>query len=397
MKIERKLIEEIGRLRRHHIPSYSRGLKRVFRRYLGKTDNFDIIVHAALRIPDSYYSAEVISYIAARGALEGLSHCRNYFPLALKKVEEVPQEWRRAELLEEIARRIGRAGGDLDELFNHTVRLQDERHYYRVMKRVAGAYMYSGMLEKLIAQISRLKGKRRRQAFKILALHAEKMNMQEKLLQSLRSGEDSALVREYLKRRKRAPRRGSRRRRTQGRVPVSPGIRGMERFALGLYNTYRGSIKTAQLRAVARAAPLCHAYGMKLVLLGFHTEDPEELIERVSVESRISGCATYLKLLREAGHLLVFSHPGDGFLPGAGELVAATPEPQEGKRISLEELVHLKRDVCIVMGLGRRGLPGRFLETVERHVELTGHGIPLETCTVMGIICERLRSNLVRC
>ncbi|NOZ58833.1 MAG: DUF531 domain-containing protein [Euryarchaeota archaeon] len=388
MRAERKLRREIGRLKRRHIPSYSRALKRVFRKYLGELESFDAVVEAALRIPDSYYSAEVLSYIAYRGAEAGHPECRRYFSLAVEKAREVPQEWRRAEVLEVVARRMGRAGDMPERVLPAAAGMEDERNFRRVLKPVLRACISRGRVGEVLRMLETLEEGRRRRALRLAAVIAAKLGKAEELPPSV--------MRVVSTGGHRAGRRAGKGSGSGGELPVSPGIPALGRFTLGLYNTYRGSLKTAHIRAVARAAPLCHAYGMGLALFGFPARSASEVVERVSTESRICGGGAYLRLLRREGRLHLLPAPEEDFLPEVGVLAATTSSPREGKRATLEELVEHPGRVCLVMGLGRRGLPRSFLEAAGVHIELTGYGIPLETCTAMGVICERLRGLVVK-
>jgi hypothetical protein len=76
--------------------------------------------------------------------------------------------------------------------------------------------------------------------------------------------------------------------------------------------------------------------------------------------------------------------------------VATTSRPAKEKATSIENALeqaratHPLERLCLVMGLGKKGLPGSLLDKVDHHVELTGSGIPLETATAMGIIAREL-------
>ncbi|WP_456474819.1 DUF531 family protein [Candidatus Pyrohabitans sp.] len=395
-----KLREKIKRLKSSHIPSYSRGLKRIFRESFGKVDDLSLILDAAVKIPDSYYSAEVISYIALRGTLGGERGYRRYFDLSLKKAEEVPQEWRRAEILEVIAKRMRRAGAEkLDRLFDIAAGIESPKHYYAPMKQVIKAYFSAGKEDEIFEKIKKLGGNKRIKALKIASkLGVESgMNVQ-RITSRIACPEDADKILLYLRgleQDKSALKKHPQAKKQEIRppaVPEMPAPEGMDRFSLGLYNTYHGALNVVHTRTIARAAPLCYAYGIKLVLFGFPFENEEEAVERVSAETNIGKGGAYLKLLREEGRLLVLPYPDNNLLPEVGELIATTSRPSEDKRVGIEEVIASGRRACLVMGLGRKGLPGGFLKMVKKHVELTGWGIPLETCTVMGIICERLKS-----
>jgi len=76
--------------------------------------------------------------------------------------------------------------------------------------------------------------------------------------------------------------------------------------------------------------------------------------------------------------------------------VATTPEPDPSKRIDFPALPEAAsavgaRNVCLVMGLGKHGLPPAWLKQIPHHLEITGRNVSLETATAMGILAERLR------
>ncbi len=65
----------------------------------------------------------------------------------------------------------------------------------------------------------------------------------------------------------------------------------MATLTLALYNTYDTKrLHEAHLRAIARAAPIAHAYGFHLALVGFPLEGkPVEIAEEVSGHTTIGG------------------------------------------------------------------------------------------------------------
>ncbi len=166
------------------------------------------------------------------------------------------------------------------------------------------------------------------------------------------------------------------------------------RHVLALYDAYEGGLKPAHFRAVARAAPLCFAFGLDLALVGFPTGDLNRIVEETINETNIGRGGRILKNLVTEGR--VYLIPADKKNPPEnwpGIPVATTSHPDPEKRFTLEKLTGKKRKerLCLVMGLGKRGLPPSLLKSVPHHLELTGKNVPLETCTVMGIIAERLR------
>lgn len=173
------------------------------------------------------------------------------------------------------------------------------------------------------------------------------------------------------------------------------------RHILALYDTYEGGIKPIHLRAVARAAPLCTAFDLDLALMGFPTNDLESLIDQVITETNIGKGGKYLKdLLKEKRIKLVSSdkHQVLEDWNNLGLPVATTSHPSREKKIEIDVAVQIARlehplqRLCLIMGLGKKGLPNSLIESVRHQLELTDKYIPLETCTAMGVIAQKLKS-----
>ena len=198
----------------------------------------------------------------------------------------------------------------------------------------------------------------------------------------------------------------------QEAVAGQPGnaVNGTGNNILALYNTYEGGLKPVHLRAVARAAPLCIAFDMDLALINFPASDMEGLLRQVVTETGIGRGGKYLKGLMEQGRIVLVAgtrRTGTGYravedwkYPGLP--VATTPHPQKDKKIEMADAIRLAtspptsgrhfRSVCLIMGLGKRGLPQSLLDTVPYHLELTGSNVHLETCTAMGVIAQQVRT-----
>ena len=170
------------------------------------------------------------------------------------------------------------------------------------------------------------------------------------------------------------------------------------RHVLALYNTYEGGLKPVHLRAISRAAPLCYAYELDLAMLNFPTDDLPGLVDEVIAETNIGKGGKYLRELVGKGRLLLDS-PGDydamGRLNERYLVLATTSHPRKEKLVTFEDALgkanEEHRHLCLVMGLGKKGLSPSFLNAARYHLELTGRNVSLETCTVMGIIAEKLR------
>ena len=157
-------------------------------------------------------------------------------------------------------------------------------------------------------------------------------------------------------------------------------------LTIGLYNTYDKNISPVHIRAVARAAPLCWAYGLHLALVNFPFADEQDAVDSVMKDTSIGKGGAYLKHLHDAGKLHVVDDPSD-----LGVLVATTSHPDVKKSLSIEDLREMESDLCFLLGVGRSGLPARLLDQARIHMEFTGRNIPLETCTAMGVLARMMR------
>lgn len=178
-----------------------------------------------------------------------------------------------------------------------------------------------------------------------------------------------------------------------GVLPASP------RHVLALYDTYEGGLKEVHLRAIARAAPLCFAFDLDLALMGFPASDIRSLAGQAATETNIGDGGRYLAQLVAAGRVQLVpcttrDPPTDWSTLGLP--VATTSEPEAGKRVDLPQALAAAQAagrprVCLIMGLGKRGLPPTLLKAVRHHLELTGKRVSMETATAMGVMAERLR------
>ncbi len=156
------------------------------------------------------------------------------------------------------------------------------------------------------------------------------------------------------------------------------------RHTLALVNGYDGGLGPNHIRAIARAAPLCDAFDLDLLLVDFPVKDASSLAVIVASETRI-GEERHVAALADAGRLHLRAWSDEA--PWPGDLVASTPKPAAHKRRSLEGAT------CLLMGLGHHGLPKAILDAVPSHYEITGKEVSLETATAMGILAERLRAT----
>ena len=104
-------------------------------------------------------------------------------------------------------------------------------------------------------------------------------------------------------------------------------------LTLGIVNTYdKIKILDAHYRAIARAAPICHAFGFHLALYDFPFKmTAEELVAFVMEKTTIGESGSYLKTLYEKNHLSVSDLPKKGFPSHFGEIVITTSKPDSKK------------------------------------------------------------------
>jgi hypothetical protein len=185
------------------------------------------------------------------------------------------------------------------------------------------------------------------------------------------------------------------------REPSIPDKRS-GRHILALYDTYEGGLKPVHSRAVARAAPLCAAFGLDLALIGFPSDDLERIVGLSEKETNIGKGGTYIRKLHSTDRILLVGcsekdPPSDW--SDLGLPVATTSRPDRmksielGRAIEVSRTAHPKRRICLIMGLGRKGLPDSLLESVSHHLEITGANIPLETATAMGILAYMINAE----
>ncbi len=157
-------------------------------------------------------------------------------------------------------------------------------------------------------------------------------------------------------------------------------------LTLCLVNTYdKLKLHEIHLRSIARAAPLCYAFGLHLALMDFPFWESEgEMVSQVCEYTTIGESGKYLEMLLEKGKV----HLVEGLksLPAQfGEVVATTSKPDPEKRVTIEQIFSFQ-STTFLMGLGRRGLPKKIMKKAKYHWDVTMKGVSLETCTAMGVI-----------
>ena len=166
------------------------------------------------------------------------------------------------------------------------------------------------------------------------------------------------------------------------------------RATIGLYNTYDAvRFHEAHRRAIARAAPLALAFDCNLATFGFPFDDnlstPGDISRWVASTTTIGEGGRYFIELADKGRSSHFDFPKKGFPPQLGLPVATTRKPDVVKRIIVKEVSDLLssgQSILLVFGLGPHGLPKRILLICARHLDITGRGMSLETCTAMGAV-----------
>lgn len=162
-------------------------------------------------------------------------------------------------------------------------------------------------------------------------------------------------------------------------------------LTLGLVNTYdRIKILDAHYRSIARAAPVAYSFGFALALFDYpFTMDAEELTEFVADKTTIGRSGRYLLKMVESHHFFVFDLPKKGFQPQFGVPVATTSRPDPKKAVTpvvLVQEIMTGGSYLFLVGLGHKGLPGDLFDRARYHLDITGKGIPLETCTAIGAV-----------
>jgi hypothetical protein len=143
------------------------------------------------------------------------------------------------------------------------------------------------------------------------------------------------------------------------------------------------------------------AYDMNLALIGFPIPEdvrtPAEIAEWVAGTTSIGEHGDYFVQLAEKGRFNKFPYPSKGFPPQLGEPVLTTSRPDEKKRTSVgavADMVRNGKSIVLIFGIGPHGVPKDIAAIPEYHMDVTGGGYSLETCTALGAVCGAIRSKL---
>ncbi|MFW3145706.1 MAG: DUF531 family protein [Thermoplasmatota archaeon] len=174
------------------------------------------------------------------------------------------------------------------------------------------------------------------------------------------------------------------------------------RLTMGLYNSLDPvKLAEAHRRALARAAPVAAAFDCNLCVFGFpfdrELRTPREVAEWLVGTTSIGQGGDWIVKLAEEGRFNHFPLPKGGFPPQLGKVVIATRSPEEKLSVSPRDVASMLkegRSVLLVFGLGPRGLPDKIMKFGEHHMDLTGRGISMETCTAIGAAPSRIMTYL---
>ncbi len=166
------------------------------------------------------------------------------------------------------------------------------------------------------------------------------------------------------------------------------------RLNIGLYNSYDPvNFAEAHRRALARVGPVALWLDCNLFTIGFpfpkETRTPAEIADWIGESTSIGKEGRYLIELAKQGRFNIIDFPDKGFPPQLGEIVLMTSHPEPDKAVEpqfVADTLQRGKSVCILIGLGPRGVPKKIFEIVRQHVDITGKGYPLETCTAIGAI-----------
>jgi len=164
------------------------------------------------------------------------------------------------------------------------------------------------------------------------------------------------------------------------------------RLTLGLYNSLdKKRFTEAHRRALARAGPVAEAFDCNLATFGFpydrDLKTPLEVAEWVLSTTTIGQGGDHIRKLAMDGRFNHFPLPNRGFPPQLGELVVATRRPERKTARTPADVACILfggRSVLLLFGLGPRGLPGEVMRMAPMHMDLSGRGISMETCTALG-------------
>jgi hypothetical protein len=173
------------------------------------------------------------------------------------------------------------------------------------------------------------------------------------------------------------------------------------RVTIGLFNSYDPvKFHESHRRALARAGPLALAFDCNLATFGFPYDKelatPIEIANWVSTTTSIGESGSYLIELAQKGRFSAFDFPKKGFPPQLGEVVVTTRKPSKDHAVSppdIRALVKSGKSILLLFGLGPHGLPKELFALSQKHLDVTGRGLSLETCTALGAVVGSLMAK----
>jgi len=150
-----------------------------------------------------------------------------------------------------------------------------------------------------------------------------------------------------------------------------------------------------------RAGPIALAFDSNLVTFGFpysnELKTAEEIATWAAGTTSIGEGGEYLIELAKKGRFSTFPFVERGFPPQFGEIVITTRKPYDGRKVSARwaanQLSH-GISLLLLFGLGPHGLDKKTMDIGRYHLDVTGKGYSLETCTAIGAVPSSIMAYL---
>lgn len=361
-----------------HWPSYARKLRKSAEKYIAEGKYPKNEIERALSIPEPYYRTYALAEITLRLHKKQMEY-GDIWEKALESVREIEPGWKREEMLEKLASIGHRCSADIASF---PLLLEEREMMMKLLSKISRLIM--GDDEKIMEIWESFREKdeaERYEALRILIHNGLSASLAEKFMGEL-SDERKKLLREYMHR-ERSSIKGKKQEKRGEKLHVEP-LKGPEpQFTIALYNTYKGKPDSSHYRNIARAASLCYAFELKLALIDFPFKNAEECVEKTFNNTRIGKGGEYLRELERAGWLSLHAD----IESIEGKIVATSSHPDPEKAIDPE---NVPTESTFILGLGHQGLPASVLNRADFHLEFTGKGASLETCTAMGVLAHML-------
>ncbi len=361
--------------RREHWPSYARRLRKKAEEQISAGKYPENEIEKSMEIPDSYSRAFALAEIYLRLCKAGMDG-GGVWQKAISAAQKISPEWKREEILERMVSIGVRCNIDVSsfpdmlnerelrmKLLSKIIRLSDENEMETLWK------LWENREEK-----------DRYELLRMMVHNGLPIERAVEMASEL-SEERVEMIKRYAEGRKEAKKR------EKESIEVHPLNDGKAKFTMALYNTYKGKAGEVHYRSISRASALCYAFDLNLMLVNFPFRSAEECVERTVSNTRIGDGSEYLRELHRAGRFEI--HESVDEIEGI--IVATTPHPDPEKALDISEI---RDGMVFLLGLGHDGLPKRILEGAQYHMEFTGKGASLETCTAMGVLACLLGSKL---